>query len=188
MEQFEEVFSSDPFSDRQGQQNVAELEDEAFNRGLPVKGKSPGLPNEHDLSNSDQWEPAKSDQTISFKTSPVILLIDDEEAFRSVIKQVLLKAGYDVVEAANGVEAINRFNEKPADMIITDIIMPEKEGIETIIELKKEYPEVKLIAMSGGGWYGTDIDFDMAKKLGARTLDKPFKLRELLDVVGELLN
>ena len=58
----------------------------------------------------------------------------------------------------------------------------------TIIELKKAHPEVKLIAMSGGGWYGTDIDFDMAKKLGARTLDKPFALQELLDVVGELLD
>ena len=66
--------------------------------------------------------------------------------------------------------------------------MPEKEGIETIIELKKVYPEIKLIVMSGGGWYGTDIDFDMAKKLGARTLDKPFALQELLDAVAELLN
>jgi len=93
-----------------------------------------------------------------------------------------------VVEAANGAEGIQRFNEKPADMIITDIIMPEKEGIETIIELKKAHPDVKFIAMSGGGWYGTDIDFDMAKKLGARTLDKPFALQELLATVAELLN
>jgi PleD family two-component response regulator len=107
MEQFEEVFASDPFSDRQGQQNVTELEDEAFNRGLPAKGKSPGQPNENGLANSDQCEPAKSNHRPSFVMSPVILLIDDEEAFRSVIKQVLLKAGYDVVEAANGVEAIN---------------------------------------------------------------------------------
>ena len=57
-----------------------------------------------------------------------------------------------------------------------------------MIELKKAFADVKLVAMSGGGWYGTDIDFDMAKKLGARTLDKPFALQELLDVVNELLN
>lgn len=72
-------------------------------------------------------------------------------------------------------------------MNITDIIMPEKEGIETMIELKKAFPSVKLIAMSGGGWYRTDIDFDMAKKLGAKTLDKPFALQDLLDVVHELM-
>ena len=188
MEQFEEVFSSDPLSDGRQHQGVEELEIDAFNRGLPEKGMTPLPANEDGLSNSDQWEPAKLEHRMSFEIVPVILLIDDEEAFRSLIKQVLSKAGYDVVEAANGVEAINRFYEKPADMIITDIIMPEKEGIETIIELKKAHPELKLIAMSGGGWYGTDIDFDMARKLGARTLDKPFALQELLDVVAELLN
>ena len=69
-----------------------------------------------------------------------------------------------------------------------DITVHSKEGIETILELKKAFPYVKLIAMSGGGWYGTDIDFDMAKKLGAKTLDKPFALQELLDAVHELLN
>ena len=121
-------------------------------------------------------------------SSPVILLIDDEENFRSVIRQVLVNAGFEVIEADNGAQGIQYFYEKPADMIITDIIMPEKEGIETIIELKKSFPNVKLIAMSGGGWYGTDIDFDMAKKLGAKTLDKPFALQELLDAVHELFN
>ena len=66
--------------------------------------------------------------------------------------------------------------------------MPEKEGIETTIELKKAHPDVRLITMSGGGRYGTDIDFDKAKKLGAHTLDRPFALQELLDVVSELLS
>ncbi len=188
MEQLEEAFSSGPFSEGQVRQSVEELENETFNRGLPEKGTFMVPANEHGLSNADQWHAPNLEHSASFKIPPVILLIDDEEPFRHVIKQVLSKAGYDVVEAANGVEAIDRFYEKPANMIITDIIMPEKEGIETIIELKKAHPEVKLIAMSGGGWYGTDIDFDMAKKLGARTLDKPFALQELLDVVGELLD
>jgi CheY-like chemotaxis protein len=188
MEQLEEVFSSSPFSEKQVQQAVEELENETFNRGLPEKGAFVEQANEHGLSNADQRDAANSEHHASVKISPLILLVDDEEPFRRVIKQVLSIAGYDVVEAANGVEAVHQFYEKPADMIITDIIMPEKEGLETIIELKKAHPEVKLIAMSGGGWYGTDIDFDMAKKLGARTLDKPFELQELLDVVGELLD
>lgn len=63
--------------------------------------------------------------------SILILLIDDEDSFRSVIKQVLVKAGYEVVEASNGVAGIRYFYEKPADMIVTDIIVPDKEGIET---------------------------------------------------------
>jgi CheY-like chemotaxis protein len=188
MEQLEEVFSSSPFSEKQVQQAVEELENETFNRGLPEKGAFVEQANEHGLSNADQRDAANSEHHASVKISPLILLVDDEEPFRRVIKQVLSIAGYDVVEAANGVEAVHQFYEKPADMIITDIIMPEKEGLETIIELKKAHPEVKLIAMSGGGWYGTDIDFDMAKKLGARTLDKPFTLQELLDVVNELLD
>lgn len=188
MEQFEEVFSSFTRSDSQERQGVEELESETFNRGLPEKRMTPLPANKDGLSNADQWDAANSEHHASVKISPLILLVDDEEPFRSVIKQILSKAGYDVMEAANGVEAVHRFYEKPADMIITDIIMPEMEGLETIIELKRAHPYVKLIVMSGGGWYGTDIDFDIAKKLGARTLDKPFALQELLDVVGELLD
>ena len=188
MEQFEEDVSSHPFSDEQEYQGVEELESEAFNRGLPERDMTPLPANEHGFSDPGQWVTDDFEHAASLKTSPVILLIDDEKPFRDVLKQVLSKAGYDVVEAANGADGINRFYDRPADMIITDIIMPEKGGIETIIELKKAHPEVKLIAMSGGGCYGTDIDFDMAKKLGARTLDKPFALRELLDAVAELLN
>lgn len=188
MELFEEIFSSDSLSDSREHQGVEGLETEAFNRGLPEKGMAPLAAWEHGFLNSEQWEADDLEPAAPVKIAPVILLIDDEKPFRAVIKQVLTRAGYDVVEAANGVEGIHLFYEEPADMIITDIIMPEKEGIETIIELKKAHPQVKLIAMSGGGWYGTDIDFDMAKKLGARTLDKPFALQELLDVVSELLN
>jgi len=188
MEQFEEDISSHPFSDRLEYQGVEELESEAFNRGLPDKGMIPLPASEPGFSDSGQLEADDFEPVAPAKASPVILLIDDEKSFRDVLKQVLSKAGYEVVEAANGAEGIDRFYENPADLIITDVIMPEKEGIETIIELKKVYPEIKLIVMSGGGWYGTDIDFDMAKKLGARTLDKPFALQEFLDTVAELLN
>ena len=188
MEQSEEDILAYPFSDQRPYQGVEALESEAFNRGLPEEGMAPLPASEHGFSDSAQWKADDFEDDAPVKTSPVILLIDDEKPFRNVLKQVLSTAGYEVVEAANGAEGIDRFYDNPADLIITDIIMPEKEGIETIIELKKVYPEIKLIVMSGGGWYGTDIDFDMAKKLGARTLDKPFALRELLDAVAELLN
>ena len=188
MEQFEEDISSHLPFDLMEYQGVEELESEAFNRGLPENGLTPRSTDDHEFSGPEQWVTDDFEHAAPRKTSPVILLIDDEKPFRDVLRQVLSKAGYDVVEAANGAEGIKRFYENPTDMIITDIIMPEKEGIETIIELKKAHPEVKLIAMSGGGWYGTDIDFDMAKKLGARTFNKPFALQELLDAVAELLN
>lgn len=188
MEQYKELVRTQTGSGKQVQLGIDDLEKEAFKRGLPEKeaavfgsGNNEGLNHgSHPHQSSGQRQPVGK--------SPVILLIDDEEPFRCVLRQVLRNAGYDVVEASNGAEGIRYFYEKPADMIITDIIMPEKEGIETIIELKKAHPDVKLIAMSGGGWYGTDIDFDMAKKLGAHTLNKPFALQELLDVVNELLN
>lgn len=190
MEQFEGMVSAQPFAANQVQAGIEDLEKGAFERGLPETGRTLFGSEHHEVINHASHSQAMLDQgeSIGAPPPPLILLIDDEEPFRSVLKQVLQNAGYEVMEAANGAEGIRHFHEKPADIIITDIIMPEKEGIETIIELKKAYPQVKLIAMSGGGWYGTDIDFDMAKKLGAQTLSKPFALQELLDVVRELLN
>jgi CheY-like chemotaxis protein len=188
MEQSEELVGAQTGADNQVQLGIEDLEKEAFERGLPEKDNVLFGSGNHEMLNHSSHLPRISGQRKPDGTLPVILLIDDEEPFRSVLRQVLRNAGYDVVEASNGAEGIRYFYEKPADMIITDIIMPEKEGIETIIELKKAHPDVKLIAMSGGGWYGTDIDFDMAKKLGAHTLNKPFALQELLDAVSELLS
>jgi CheY-like chemotaxis protein len=188
MEQLEGLVAAQPSTANQVIGGIEDLEKGAFERGLPQKGQALPRPDNHEeMAHASLNRPA-SGSAEHTGAPPLILLIDDEQPFRSVLKQVLQNAGYEVVEAANGAEGISSFLEKPADMIITDIIMPEKEGIETIIELKQDYPDVKLIAMSGGGWYGTDIDFDMAKKLGAHTLNKPFALQELLDVVGELLN
>ncbi|MEJ2170349.1 MAG: response regulator [Desulfobacterales bacterium] len=188
MERFEELITGRTFAGNGTIDSIGDLEKGAFERGLPAKGETAICSVNHGVRNQISPNRPTSEQGQLNNTPPLILLIDDEAPFRSVIKQVLQNAGYDVVEAADGAEGIRYFHEKPADMIITDIIMPEKEGIETIIELKEAYPAVKMIAMSGGGWYGTDIDFDMAKKLGAHTLDKPFALQELLDVVNELLN
>jgi PAS domain S-box-containing protein len=119
----------------------------------------------------------------------LILVIDDDDQFRGMLRETLEHAGYDVADAPNGKEGIRLYRENPADLVITDIIMPEKEGIETIRELKRDFPEVKIIAISGGGRIGPDSYLKMAKGLGAqRTLTKPLERDELLKTVRELIN
>ena len=94
---------------------------------------------------------------------------------------------YEVVAAADGNKGLRLYREDPTDLVVTDIIMPEKEGIETIIDLRREFPEVKIIAMSGGGHGKPDSYLHMAKGLGAqRTLTKPFGKKELLEAIGAL--
>jgi len=116
-----------------------------------------------------------------------VLLIDDEDQFRMLLRRFLENSGYEVVEAADGEEGLKLFLEKPADLVISDILMPEKDGIETVLEIKRRFPNAKIIVVSGGGWYGTDLDFDMAEKLGALTLKKPFELQALGDAIQKLL-
>ena len=123
------------------------LEKGAFERGLPDCEYSISNSADHHVQNHINCAQSGSSADRPDKLAPVILLIDDEDSYRNVLRQVLVNAGYEVIEAANGAEGIRRFFNKPADMIITDIIMPEKEGIETIIELKRAFPKVKLIAM-----------------------------------------
>lgn len=117
-----------------------------------------------------------------------VLVADDEELARFTIREILEVEGHTVVEAKNGVEAIALYKKQPADVIITDIIMPEKEGIEMIIELKRDYPGVKIIAISGGG-RTRNLDFlDLAKRYGANIiLAKPFSEDELLGALAEVL-
>ena len=119
---------------------------------------------------------------------PRILIIDDEEQVRAVFKEMLERSGYEVFEAANGKEGLRLQREKSADLIITDIVRPEKEGLETIVELLREFPEVKIIAVSGGGRIGPALYLDVARKLGAAcTLDKPVDLEKLLQAVQSVL-
>ncbi len=117
-----------------------------------------------------------------------ILIIDDEPQIRSMLKLMLERDGYEVVEAPDGVEGIRVYRQNPADLIITDLIMPNKDGIGMIIDLKKEFPEVKIIAMSGGGLNKPDGYLKGAKKLGAScTLTKPIDREEMLRVVAAIL-
>ncbi len=118
-----------------------------------------------------------------------IMIIDDEEQIRLYLRRILEKDGHEVVDAPDGAVGTKLYREKSADVVILDILMPEKEGLETIIELKRDYPDTKIIAISGGG-RGGKLDFlEVAKKLGAlRTLNKPFTRKEIINTVQELLD
>lgn len=117
-----------------------------------------------------------------------ILVIDDEDPIRRMLRSTLESAGYEVVEARHGREGIALYRASPADLVITDILMSEKEGLESIIELRREFPTVKVIAMSGGSMRMNLDLLDIAERLGARrTFKKPFALGDLLAAVrGEL--
>ena len=118
----------------------------------------------------------------------LILIVDDDDQFRIMLRQIFELAGHHVTEASNGKECISAYQEKHADLVVTDIFMPEKEGIETIIELRRIFPDVKIIAMSGGGCINKDDCLLMARCLGAKKiLTKPFSREKLLKTVSEIL-
>ena len=116
----------------------------------------------------------------------LILVIEDDSHIRSVIRQMLEQAGHNVMEARDGEEGFILFKKKNADLVITDIVRPKKEGIETIVDLKAEFPEVKIIAMSGGGRLGPETYLQIADGFGSdRILTKPFSRNELLEAIRE---
>lgn len=118
-----------------------------------------------------------------------ILVLDDELSILLMIKKMLEKAGHEVSLALNGKEGLELFEKDRPDMLITDIIMPEKEGLETIFELRRKYPELKIIAISGGGRISPDGYLPGAKLLGAdMTFQKPLDQKEFLQAVSQLLN
>jgi len=127
-----------------------------------------------------------------------ILVVDDEEDVRHSIRFALESAGYDIFEAQNGIEADEQLAENVFDLVITDMIMPEKEGFELIRDINQNYPDVKIIAITGGGAkkdlkgeviMGKDDILGFVEKFGAdATLQKPFKLAELLDRIENCLS
>lgn len=116
-----------------------------------------------------------------------ILIIDDDAPTLTLLRAILEQAGYEVLEAPNGKRGIALYRAEPADLIITDIVMPEQEGLDLIMELKRDVPQVKIIAMSGGG-QDRDLGYlTSAKAFGAlRTIAKPFRRRDVLDAVEAL--
>ena len=117
-----------------------------------------------------------------------VLVIDDEELARFTVREILEGAGYEVAEAKNGNQGLAFQKAQPNDLVITDIIMPDKEGVETIIELKRDFPTLPIIAISGGG-RTRNLDFlKLAEQYGAqKVLAKPFSEEELLESVQTCL-
>jgi two-component system, chemotaxis family, chemotaxis protein CheY len=115
-----------------------------------------------------------------------ILLIDDEKMVRETFRAILEAAGHVVDEAADGQEGIDQFRKQRADLIITDIFMPEQEGIGTILEIRRFDRDLPIIAVSGGG--NAELSLSSATKLGATTaLHKPVRRDDLLAAVDKCL-
>ena len=114
-----------------------------------------------------------------------ILVVDDDSELRNVLSRFLSKAGYPVDTAANGVQASALYRADAPDIVLTDIYIPDKDGLETLMELRRDFPAVKVIAMSGGA--GNSNILKVASALGAcRTLTKPFQPAELLAAVAQV--
>lgn len=108
-----------------------------------------------------------------------ILVIDDEAPIRALLSTVLQSAGHEVVEASTGREGLALYRQKPADLVIVDLLMPELSGLDTILEFTREFLDVKVIGMSGD-----ESMLNTARLLGARqSLQKPFEVEKLLGVV-----
>ncbi len=115
-----------------------------------------------------------------------ILVIDDLEGMRRFLRVTLEQAGYQVVEARNGQEALEQYRGKPTDVVIMDIIMPGTDGLEATYVLMRDFPDAKIIAMTGQ--QGDRNFLDVAKLFGAhRTLEKPFTVEQLLEAVQQEL-
>lgn len=109
-----------------------------------------------------------------------ILMIDDNPQLRELLQTALTKLGYEVTSASDGAEAIRVIADRTFDVVITDLLMPEKDGIEVIGELKRKQPHARIIAMSGGGRGSREHYLQTAKGLGAHVLlGKPFSVSEL---------
>ncbi len=118
-----------------------------------------------------------------------ILVVDDDAQMRDMISEALRLAGHDVEGACNGAEAMIRLEDNRFDLAIIDIVMPEKEGIETIREVRRDFPDLKFFAISGGGRLGPKQYLEVAESLGAhRTFVKPFERKELLKAIDEVFN
>jgi CheY-like chemotaxis protein len=117
-----------------------------------------------------------------------ILVLDDEVSIVLMIKKMLERAGHEVEMALNGLDGMILFEQNKPDLLITDIIMPEKEGLETIFELRQKYPDLKIIAISGGGRISPEGYLPGAKLLGAdMVFQKPLDQKEFMQAVATLL-
>jgi DNA-binding response OmpR family regulator len=115
------------------------------------------------------------------------MVVDDDSIIRKFLCSILEKAGYQVSEAQNGKVAMKLFRNFPADVIIMDLVMPEKEGIETIMEFSRDFPAAKIIAITGGLKGETELLLNASRDLGAsRAFKKPLDAKTILEAVKEL--
>lgn len=120
--------------------------------------------------------------------APLILVVEDDPDLRDVLARMLGRAGYMVTTARNGCEAVQAMETGAFAAVVTDLIMPKREGIETIIELKRRWPECKIIAVSGGGRLPAGDLLDLAMKLGAdAALQKPVSGARLVETLSTVL-
>jgi CheY-like chemotaxis protein len=116
-----------------------------------------------------------------------VLVVDDDLPFRRMICAILAQAGYAVIEAADGGEALRMHGGRLADVLLTDLLMPEREGLETIQEFRRSFPGMPIIAMSGGGRFDAKDMLQVAHLFGAeQTLRKPFSRDELMAALGRV--
>jgi DNA-binding response OmpR family regulator len=117
-----------------------------------------------------------------------ILIVDDEKQINNILSRYL-KKNYQVSIAENGLQALSLLKKETFNLIIMDVIMPGKEGIETLIEIKNTYPNIKIIMMSGGGKIGPQSYLKIAKAVGAdEVIEKPFELSDLHNIIKKLLD
>ncbi len=116
-----------------------------------------------------------------------VLVIDDDSFSRTLLRLILEEEGYAVTQARNGHEGLEYYGRTPTDLVVVDIFMPEKDGLETIFELKERFPRAKVLTVSGGGNFGLEF-LDVARQFGADDcLAKPFARAGLLAAVEALL-
>lgn len=120
---------------------------------------------------------------------PVILLIEDDRELRAMLKAALIRKEFTVIEAENGKEALVQFKPGITDLVITDLIMPEEDGLKVIMKIREKKPGIKLIAISGGGKAGPGSYLGLAKALGADAVfPKPFSVTDLIAKIENLLS
>ena len=118
-----------------------------------------------------------------------ILIIDDDPAIRQTIRKILQQKGHHTEEASDGEEGVRLFRAGDFDLVITDLVMPGQEGIETILELRGDFPDVRILAVSGGLSVSKTGPLQDAEALGAdASLGKPFSIQELTEAVESLLD
>lgn len=117
-----------------------------------------------------------------------ILVVDDEEDIQEFLRDTFQDLGHDVVVAENGQVAVDAYREAPADVVIMDLFMPKKEGLRAIVELQDDWPDVKVIAISGGGRMGKTDLLAMMKDFGVQyAFAKPFRMVDVIRAVNALI-